>query len=102
MEKKQKKYTADFREFVAKMVIKDGKKIIDLSNELDVPYDTLSKWVYRYRQKEKEAEQNAQSKLLTASEYKDMYEEEKRRRLEFEEEIDILKKAMHIFTQEKN
>lgn len=101
MGKSQKKYTPEFREFVAKMVIKDGKRIIDLSNELEIPYDTLQKWVYRYRQKEKQEVTDAQSKLLTASEYKDMFEEEKMKRLELEEEVEILKKAMHIFTQEK-
>ncbi|WP_078550128.1 transposase [Litchfieldia alkalitelluris] len=98
---KNKTYSPEFREYVVKQILLDGHKIVDVSRKLDIPYDTLQKWVSRMRKKKKEAEQHEQSQLLTASEYKEMYEAEKREKLELKEEVEILKKAMHIFTQEK-
>lgn len=98
---KKKSYSPEFREYVVKQIVLDGHKIVDVSQKLDIPYDTLQKWVYRFKKRQKEAALQAQNQLLTASEYKEMYEAEKRTKLELQEEIDILKKAMHIFTQEK-
>jgi transposase len=101
MATKQKKYPKEFKEFVSKLVVLDGRKLVDVSQELKIPYDTLQKWVSFYRKQKQELEKSRQIQLLTASEYKDLYEAERRKNLEMEEENAILKKAMHIFTQEK-
>ncbi len=101
MAKDQKKYPTEFREYVCKLIELDGRKLVDVSNELDISYSTLQKWVAAYRKKQHQAEKEEQSQYLTASEYRELYEAEKRKKLELEEENAILKKAMHIFTQEK-
>lgn len=101
MAEKYKKYPIEFKEYVCKMIVLDGRKIVDVSNELQISYDTLQKWVAAYRKRQQDAENDRQNRLLTASEYKEMYEAERLRKLELEEENTILKKAMHIFTQEK-
>lgn len=101
MAEKYKKYPTEFKEYVCKMIVLDGRKIVDVSNELQISYDTLQKWVASYRKRQLEAEKDRQNRLLTASEYKELYEAERLRKLELEEENAILKKAMHIFTQEK-
>ena len=101
MAKNQQKYSIEFKEYVSKLIVLDGKKMIDISKELKIPYDTLQKWVSSYRKKQQEAKKSKQNRLLTASEYKELYEAELSKRLEIEEENTILKKAMHIFTQEK-
>lgn len=98
---KHKSYSVEFREYVTKMVVLDGQKITDMSEKLDIPYGTLKRWVQSYKNKQKKAEQENQKQLLTATEYKELYEEEHQSRIEMEEENEILKKAMHIFTQEK-
>lgn len=98
---KQKTYSPEFRDYVTKLVVLDGRKQTDISRELDIPYDTLQKWVKRYRKLERDAELARQNHLLSASEYREMYEAERLMRLEMEEEIAILKKAMHIFAQKK-
>lgn len=98
---KKRSYPAEFREYVSKLIVQDGRKIVDVCKELNIPYDTLQKWVARYRKELREAEKNAQNKLLTASEYKELYEAELQSKLELQEENEILKKAMHIFTQAK-
>jgi transposase len=97
----QKTYPKEFKEFVTKLIVLDGRKMVDVSQELKIPYDTLQKWVSFYRKQQQEAEKSRQNKLLTASEYKELYEAERRKNLEIEEENAILKKAMHIFMQEK-
>ncbi|WP_419881538.1 transposase [Peribacillus sp. B-H-3] len=101
MAKDQKKYPAEFREYVCKLIHLDGRKLVDVSSELDISYSTLQKWIGAYRKKQNQIEKEKQSPYLTASEYKELYEAEKAKKLELEEENDILKKAMHIFTQEK-
>jgi transposase len=101
MAKNQRKYASEFKEYVSKLIVHDGRKSIEISKELDIPYDTLQKWVSRFRKKLKEEEKANQNHLLTASEYKELYEAERKSKLDLQEENDILKKAMHIFTQEK-
>jgi transposase len=98
---KKTTYAKEFKDYVTKLVVLDGRKIVDTCEELNIPYDTLQKWVASYRKQQQEAELSRQSKLLTASEYKEKYEAERRKNLELEEEMAILKKAMHIFTLEK-
>ncbi|MDN3017986.1 transposase [Paenibacillus sp. BSR1-1] len=101
MAKKHKNYPTEFKEYVSKLIVHDGRKQVDVCNELKIPYDTLHKWVSSYRKKQQDAEKAKQDQLLTASEYKELFEAERLKRLEIEEENVILKKAMHIFTQEK-
>lgn len=98
---KNKKYSVEFREYVTKMIILDGHGITETSNNLNIPYGTLKRWVHVYRKKQREAEKEGQRQLLTATEYKEMYEKERQEKLDLEEENEILKKAMHIFTQAK-
>jgi len=98
---KKKSYSVEFREYVTKTVVLDGHKMTDVCAKLDIPYGTLKRWVLNYRNKQKKAEKENQNQLLTATEYKKLYEEERRSKLDIQEENDILKKAMHIFTQTK-
>lgn len=100
MTEKYTVYSVEFKEYVTKMVVLDGHKMTDISEKLDIPYGTLKRWVQSYKRKQKKAEKENQAQLLTATEYKELYEKERQSRLAIEEENDILKKAMHIFTQE--
>ncbi|MFD2133908.1 transposase [Pseudogracilibacillus auburnensis] len=98
---KKRSYPGEFREYVSKLIVQDGRRIVDVSKELKIPYDTLQKWVASYRKQLQESEKATQNKLLTASEYKELYEAELQAKLDLQEENEILKKAMHIFTQAK-
>lgn len=102
MAKAKKHWDPEFQQYVSKMIVQDGHSIVNISKELDIPYSTIQKWVRKFRDQQRKETQAAQSQLLTASEYKEMLEKEKQERLELEEENEILKKAMHIFTQEKS
>ncbi|WP_163527174.1 transposase [Halobacillus ihumii] len=101
MTKKYKSYDPEFKLYVLKLIELDGHKMKDISQKLDIPYGNLKRWMREYRDQKKKEEKEAQNQLLTASEYKEMYEKEKKSNVELQEEVDILKKAMHIFNQEK-
>ncbi|WP_461176394.1 transposase, partial [Virgibacillus ainsalahensis] len=77
MAEKYKTYSTEFMEYVTKMVVLDGHKQTDISNKLDIPYGTIRRWVQAYRDRQKKAEKEKQNQLLTASEYKDLYEKER-------------------------
>lgn len=100
-EKKQNVYSPEFKKFVARQVILDGKKITDVAEGLSLPYGTLKRWVSDLRKEQLLAEKDRQQNLLTASEYKELLEKERRLRQDAEEEVAILKKAMHIFSQDR-
>lgn len=100
--KKYNSYDSGFKEYVLKLIVQDGRGIVDVSKEFSIPYDTLSKWVRAYRKTEGETVSEAQNQLLTASEYKDLYEAELKEKQDLQEEIEILKKAMHTFSKAKN
>ncbi|UOR10368.1 transposase [Halobacillus amylolyticus] len=101
MTQKYRNYDPEFKLYVVKLMELDGHKMTDLSQKLDIPYGNLKRWKTEYRDQKKKEEKEAQNQLLTASEYKEMYEKEKKSNVELQEEVDILKKAMHIFNQEK-
>ncbi|MHA6251814.1 transposase [Oceanobacillus sp. CAU 1775] len=96
-----KTYSSEFKEYVAKMVVLDGHNMREISEKLSVPYGTLKRWVQTLKKQQLAAKKEGQLQLLTATEYKELYEKERQERLDIEEENEILKKAMHIFTQER-
>jgi transposase len=93
----QKSYTHEYREYVSKMVVEEGKKITQLSFELEIPYSTLHKWVTAYRQRSKTLSE--QEEFLTPSEWKKREAKHQKELDTLREENEILKKAMHIFTK---
>jgi len=101
LSRKGKQHDPQFREYVAKRIVLDGHKLTDVSRDLGISYYTIQNWVKKFRDDQKKAEKDAQNKLLTASEYKELYEKERQEKIELQEENEIIKKAMHIFTQEK-
>ncbi len=100
-QKGSKNYSETFRRYVAQQIIQDGHKITDMSRSLDIPYGTVKNWVGELRKELKQAEKDRQDQLYTATEYKELLEKERKEKLELQEENEIIKKAMHIFTQDQ-
>lgn len=88
---------AEYKEYVSKLVVEEGRKIMDLSYELEIPHSTLSRWVASYR--EKLNSENDDHKLITPKELKKLQQDYEKKIKSLEEENEILKKAMHIFTK---
>lgn len=91
-----KYYESEYREYVAKMVVEEGRKARDLSHELEVPYSTISRWVREY--KERKVTSQSQE-YMTPSELEKLKKQYEKEMKALQEENEILKKAMHIFTK---
>jgi transposase len=95
-----KHHPHEYKEYIAKLVVEEGKKITHISYEIDVSHSTISRWVSDY--KEKLERINGGQNFNTPSDYKRIEQEFQKRIRELEEENEILKKAMHIFTKNQD
>ncbi|MFK3936185.1 transposase [Alkalihalobacillus sp. NPDC078783] len=91
-----KKYSLDYREYVAKLIIEEGKKASDMAYELEVHVSSIHRWVHDYKKKQ---EKPNSGDYLTPSEVEKLKKHHEKEMLSLREENEILKKAMHIFTQ---
>ncbi|KML33579.1 transposase [Rossellomorea marisflavi] len=92
-----KHYSSEYKEYVAKMVVEDGRKATDFAFELDLHYSSVNRWVNQYRQKIDAA--NAPKEYITSSELEALKKQHEKQMKELQEENEILKKAMHIFSK---
>ena len=95
-----RKYDSDFKEYIVKLVVEEGRKQIEVSREMDVPFKTMNRWVTNYKKK-LNAEQN-NVEYLTPSEQLQRDREYEKQIKDLQEENEILKKAMHIFAKNPN
>lgn len=89
-------FTKEYKEYVAKMVVEEGRKGTDLAYELEVSYSTIMRWVKRY--KEQKSTQHS-PEYITPSEFEKYRKQQEKEMEALREENEILKKAMHIFTK---
>ncbi len=95
----------EFREYVCRLVVDDGKVVAELSRELDIAKSTIFRWLRTYKEKIGWYEQNArpdkpqESLYQTSTDVKNQLRARDREIQRLQEENAILKKAMHVFTQ---
>ncbi|MBZ5753926.1 transposase [Metabacillus rhizolycopersici] len=92
-----KHHTREYKEYVSKLIIEEGRKISEVSYELEIPYSTVSKWVQEYRKKLKVG--NSDEGYVTPKELEQLKKKHEKELQQLREENEILKKAMHIFTK---
>lgn len=90
-----KHYDLEYKMQVAKLVVEEGKKAAELARDLDISIGTLRNWIDAYRKK-KESGFIGSGNL--GPDVKVVNDLEKQIR-DLQEENEILKKAMHIFTK---
>lgn len=90
-----KHYDDEFKEYIAKMVVDEGKKATDVSREMDLPYKTMTRWIRDYRKKKQLKAEELD--YITPSEHKKREKELLDQIKELKEENEIVKKAAHIF-----
>jgi transposase-like protein len=95
MSKGYRKYTPEFREEVAKMVIDTSRAITDVAREYGVHGTTLGNWVREYKEKHGEAKEEP----LTLPERARLRELERKNR-ELEMKCAFLTKAAAYFAAE--
>jgi len=88
---------AEYKEYVSKLVIEEGRKIKQVAYELEIPYGTLSKWVSEYKRKINAGKET--EKYITPSEHEKILRQKDKEIQRLKEDNEILKKAMHIFTK---
>lgn len=91
-----KHYDTEYKMQIAKLVVEEGKKATELARDLDIPIGTLRNWVDAYRQKKAfigSGNVSPDQKVV-----KDLEKQIK----DLQEENEILKKAMYVFTKKPN
>jgi len=105
MKESRQSYNEEFKKQTVKYVQQQTKSIADICEELSIPKSTIHQWIGQYRMFENEAvaipEKVYQLEQLLRSEEKEKLQKE-RENEELREELAILKKALHIFSKEKN
>ena len=91
---KYRKFTPEFREEAARMVVETSRPIADVARELGISETSLGNWVRAYREKHAEDEPP-----LQLSERARLRELERKNR-ELEMENSFLKKAAAYFARE--
>lgn len=94
-----KRPTPEYRAYVVKLVVEEGRKATQLAFELGIGESTIRRWVKEYREQKAAETQGIQ--YVTPTEFKRMQNDYDKRLRALEEENAILKKAMHIFAKNR-
>jgi len=92
-----KHFDQEYKEYVSKLIVEEGRTAKDVAYELEISYKTLSRWVKVYR--EKVNGNQTPEKYITPKELEKLKKQHERELEQLREENEILKKAMHIFTK---
>jgi transposase len=94
---RRQRYTAEFKERTVRFIQKQNKSMPELAEELNLPVKLLHDWKSKFRHLSIEPSEGGVNLYAQDQEVKDLREQVK----EMEEEIAILKKAMHIFSKDR-
>ena len=92
-----KTYSQEYKDYVVKMIVEEGKSKRDVSHELEITYSVLCRWVNKYKILKQKP--NESMNYITPSELEQLKKEHEKQLKDLQEENEILKKAMHIFTK---
>lgn len=105
MAEQRQRYNEEFKKQTVKYIQEQTKSISDICEELNIPKSTVNQWISQYRQFENEPiaspEKTRQLEQLLKDQEKEKLKKE-RENEDLREELAILKKALHIFSKEKN
>lgn len=105
MGEQRKHYNEEFKKQTVKFIQEQTKTMPEISEDMNIPVGTLQKWMAKYRQFENEplVTPDRVSQLEKQLREKERENEQKEREnTDLREELDILKKAVHIFSKERN
>lgn len=111
MASNRSKYTQEFREQTAQLVIENGKSATSVAEDMGIDVNTVCRWVRAYRKKHGMPTYEEEKGIKKAAPLKDKDLLQRNKSLERElkkkdkllqeerEKIEILKKSLHIFMQ---
>jgi transposase len=94
-----KHFDQEYKNYVCKLIVDEGRLGTDVAYELNIPYGTLSRWVQNYKRKMGPKAEVKEDRFITTEDHQKALNEREKEILKLKEENDILKKAMHIFTK---
>jgi transposase len=94
----RQRYNEEFKEQTVKYIQEQTKTVAELALELNVPAKTLHQWLGKYRQFNSEPIVN----MERVRELERLLQEKEQRIADVEEELAIVKKAVHIFSKPRN
>ncbi|MEK4062868.1 MULTISPECIES: transposase [unclassified Paenibacillus] len=105
MGEQRQRYNEEFKKQTVKFIQEQTKTLGDLAEELNIPKSTLHQWMGQYRELKNEPaasmdrvrELEAQLKEATR-----LLQEKELKLADAEEELAIVKKAVHIFSKPRN
>ncbi|MEK4063235.1 MULTISPECIES: transposase [Paenibacillus] len=105
MGEQRQRYNEEFKKQTVKFIQEQTKTLGDLAEELNIPQSTLHQWMGQYRELKNEPaasmdrvrELEAQLKEATR-----LLQEKELKLADAEEELAIVKKAVHIFSKPRN
>jgi len=99
----KQRYSEEFKKQAVKYIQQQTKSIQDIAEELNIPAHTLSKWMGQYREFQHEPTAERVRQLEQELKEKDRLLTAKQREIEdLKEELTIIKKAVHIFSKQRN
>jgi transposase len=101
----RQRYNEEFKKQTVKYIQEQTKAVTDICLELDIPKSTVHQWISQYRTFDNEplaaTERVRQLEQLLKEQEKEKLKKE-RENEDLREELAILKKAVHIFSKQKN
>ncbi|NMO95215.1 transposase [Paenibacillus lemnae] len=97
MSESRQRYNQTFKEETVKYIQQHSKPLTEIAEELNIPVNTLRQWVAKYRQFPDEPFVGSGNLRNHDQIVKDLEERNK----DLEEELAILKKALHIFSKDR-
>ena len=95
----KKHRSPEYKRYLSKLVVEEGRKTTELSYETGVPVSTIRRWAATYRKELKS--QYKEEGLETFSDMEKKLREAERVMKDLQEENEILKKAMHVFAKDQ-
>lgn len=105
MGEQRQRFNEDFKKQTVKYIQDQTKSVPEIAAELNIAVSTVHKWLAKYREFNNESLANPEKvrQLEQQLKEKERENQEKERALiDLQEELAILKKALHIFSKEKN
>jgi transposase len=86
----------EFKMQTAQLVVEQGRKPAQVAEDLDIPIGTLKNWIRAYKDKKENGFVGSGNMPPEIKSLKDLKKQIK----DLQEENELLKKAMHIFTKD--
>ncbi|WP_096190044.1 transposase [Evansella halocellulosilytica] len=98
MGEQRQRYNEEFKRQTVRFVQEQKKTVTDIAEELKIPTSTLYEWIAQYR----EFENEPVASVDRIKELEQRLREKEREASDAQEQLAILKKAVHIFSNPNN